>query len=334
MTKNRKYSGEFIDFDELRIELSKALITLKVGKEFQEKNKNRQELSAQYIESARAETASLEQKIQQLEAILATEPPPPELPPRKPLFKASGVLGEFSVQKVMGYFTDREYDPEEFARQEASDQVGSLLLAIAGNVAGSAVTGQSNIRKNDACDFVRGKINGIPFHGWLGQTHVREGDYVEMAVAEQNDHYVVYAIMLPILRTISITPRCNSGREAEINFGKGCGFPAISSVFLAFLVVLHFMGADWRAIAFGAAIFAGMLLLAFWRTTNSIRKKPGPVILLTENIFTTLGFAEPRCIDLQKITKKRLKQQTEDTPAVTDREMPFDTSYRHYFYYY
>ncbi len=333
MTKNRKYSGEFTDFEEVKRELSSARISLRIDKKSLEENQDDPDLSM-YLKRLTTEITSLEEKIPQLEAILATEPPPPELPPRQPLFKVCGVLEEFSVQKVIGYFTDREYDPEAFAQQEASDQVGSLLLAMTGNTAGSAVTGQSKIRQNDACDFVRGKINGIPFHGWLGQTHVRPGDYVEMAISEKDGHYLVYAIMLPVLRTISITPRCSNGREAEISFGKGCGFPAISGVYLAFLIVLRFMGLDWEVIAFGTAIFSIALILAFWRSIYLIRKDPGPVIKLAEDIFSTLKFSKPRWVDLKKSTKERLKQISLDIPPVTDRDMPFDTSYRHYFYYY
>lgn len=175
MTKDRKFSGEFIAFDEIKRELSNAKIEIRIRQDAINEDPT---LRASFEQVIKAQ----QDKIPQLEAILATEPPPPELPPRQLLFKVSGVLEEFNVQKVIGYFTEREYDPEGFARQVASEQVGSLLLAVTGNAAGSAVTGQSKIRKDDACDFVRGKINGIPFHGWLGKTNAQPGDFVEMAV--------------------------------------------------------------------------------------------------------------------------------------------------------
>ncbi|EBC8161528.1 hypothetical protein BWJ01_25175, partial [Salmonella enterica] len=202
MTKDRKFSGEFIAFDEIRRKKSHCETIIEVNNKWAVEHPD--ECDPLKLEREN-EQASAE--ITQLDAILATEPPPPELPPRQLLFKVSGVLEEFNVQKVIGYFTDREYDPEGFARQEASDQVGSLLLAVTGNAVGSAVTGQSKIRKNDACDFVRGKINGIPFHGWLGKTNAQPGDFVEMAVMGQGDHYVTYALMIPEIQTISMTPR-------------------------------------------------------------------------------------------------------------------------------
>ncbi|MFD3248001.1 putative type VI secretion system effector [Rahnella aquatilis] len=330
MTTNRKFSGEFVDFEEVRRKKSHCETIIEVN------NKWMVEHSDEYdpIKTMR-ENNNASAEINKLDNILANEPPPPELPPRHPLSKVCGVLEEFTVQKVMGYFTAREYEPDEFARLEEQNQIGGLLLAMTGNAAASSVTSQSRERKNDACDFVRGKINGIPFHGWLGQTHVREGDYVEMAVAEQDGHYVVYAIILPELRTISITPRCHCGREADIKFARGCGLPAIASIFLVMLIVFYFKGMGWQGIAVCAAMFGGALFLAYWRAARSTRKKPGPVIDLAEHIFATLGFTKPQRVDLRKLTKERLKILPSEETPINDREMPSRTSsWVDYFYYY
>ncbi|MGG5982618.1 putative type VI secretion system effector [Salmonella enterica] len=299
MTKDRKFSGEFIAFDEIKRELSNAKIEIRIRQDAINEDPT---LRASFEQVIKAQ----QDKIPQLEAILATEPPPPELPPRQLLFKVSGVLEEFNVQKVIGYFTEREYDPEGFARQVASEQVGSLLLAVTGNAAGSAVTGQSKIRKDDACDFVRGKINGIPFHGWLGKTNAQPGDFVEMAVMGQGDHYVTYALMIPEIQTISMTPRCGAGREAEISFGK-YAVMGIGSIFLVILTYLRIRGVDWEGIAFCAGVFAFMLAMAYFFAMRSIRKNPGPVILLSESIFSALGFSDPQWVNLPEKTKKRLK---------------------------
>ncbi|WP_313105187.1 putative type VI secretion system effector [Pseudescherichia vulneris] len=335
MTTNRKFSGEFTDFEAVKMELSKARIQLKTRRANLERNQHNENLSARYIDGIRAEIASLEEKIPKLETILVTEPPLPELPPRQPLFKVSGVLEEFSVQKVIGYFTAREYAPEEFAREEASDQVGSLLLAITGNAAGSAVTGQSKVRQDDRCDFVRGKINGVLFHGWLGKTHVRVGDYVEMVVMNKDEHYLVYAIMFPALRTLSITPRCRCGREADIRFGLTYGMPVLASIFLIMLIVFFFQGMDWKGLAICAAMFGAILLVVFGYAAWKIKRQPGPVFLLAENIFSTLGFANPQYVDLRTLTKVRIKELSSGSPSLTDRDLPSRCSaWVNYFYYY
>lgn len=335
MTINKKIPDEITDFEKLKMELSKARTTLKVGKKFQDKNKNRQDLPAQYFESECAEIANMEEKILQLEAILATEPPAPELPPCQPLIKVVGILEEFRVQKIMGYFGAREYDPEAFAREEERNQVGSLLLAITGNVVGSAVTGQSQVRLRDCSDFVRGKINGIPFHGWLGKTHVRNDDYVEMAVIAKDDHYVVYAIMFPEVRTLSITPRCRCGREADIRFATFYASSVLTTIFLVILVIFFFKGLDWEGLAGISAMFAATMILVFAIATRKTRKKPEPTFRLAENIFAILGFSDPQDVDLRTLTKKRIKALSSNSSHVTDREMPSRRSaWVDYFYYY
>ncbi|EMN7476155.1 hypothetical protein WB926_002592 [Salmonella enterica] len=269
-------------FDEIKRELSNAKIEIRIRQDAINEDPT---LRASFEQVIKAQ----QDKIPQLEAILATEPPPPELPPRQLLFKVSGVLEEFNVQKVIGYFTDREYDPEGFARQEASDQVGSLLLAVTGNAVGSAVTGQSKIRKNDACDFVRGKINGIPFHGWLGKTNAQPGDFVEMAVMGQGDHYVTYALMIPEIQTISITPRCGAGREAEISFGK-YAVMGIGSIFLVILTYLRIRGVDWEGIAFCAGVFAFMLAMAYFSPCAVSERTPVPLFCCLNLFFPHWSF--------------------------------------------
>lgn len=323
MTTNSKSSDEFIDFDEVKRELSNAKIEIRVRQDAINENPA---LRASFEQVIKAQ----QDKIPLLEATLATEPPPPELPPRQPLFKVSGVLEEFSVQKVIGYFTEREYDPEEFARLEASNQAGSLLLAMTGNAAGSAVTGQSDIRQDDRCDFVRGKINGIPFHGWLGKTNAQPGDFIEMAVIGKGDCYVTYALAIPEVRIVSMTPRCGCGREAEISFGK-YGVMLIGGIFLAILAYLRIRGVDWEGIAFCAGVFAFMLSMAYFFAMRSIRKKPGPVILLSESIFSVLGFPDPQWVDLPKITKEKIKKGPSQNGS---RPMPARNSEQGYFYYY
>lgn len=330
MTKNRKHSGEFTDFEELKMQLSSARIDVRIRQDAIKKDPDLTRYPA-IREDFERKIKALQERISQLEAIVATEPPPPELPPRQPLFKVSGMLEEFSVQKVKGYFADSEYDPEAFARQEASNQVGSVLLAMTGNAAGSAVTGQSKIKIKDACDFVRGKINGVPFSGWLGKTHVQSGDYVDMAVMKKDDHYVVYAIALPELRTITMTPQCACGREGDIYFETHYSAAVMGGIYSVILLILKFKGAGWTDVLICSAIFAAILLAACVYAVYSINKKPDPKTLLAENIFVALDFTNPKCIDLRRSTKKHSKEQ----PPVTDREIPSDSlTWVDYFYYY
>lgn len=335
MTKKTKISDKFTDFEKLKSELSSARIDVRIREKAIKEDPDLTRHPATREDFERKIKALLE-RISQLEVVVATEPPPPELPPRQPLFKVCGVLEEFSVQKVIGYFGSREYAPEAFAREEERNQMGSLLLAMTGNAAGSAVTGQSRVRLRDCCDFVRGKINGISFYGWLGKTHVRNGDYIEMAVMAHNDHYVVYAITLPELRTLSMTPRCRCGREADIRFATFYGVSVFTSIFFIILIIFFFKGLDWEGLMGIAAIFAVTMFLIFSVANIRARKTPEPAFRLAESIFSTLGLSDPQRVDLRVLTKKKLSALAfSDMPPVTDREMPSRRSaWVNYFYYY
>ncbi len=208
MSAYRSYK-EAIDFDEIKSQRSSLDTWIEVKQErIQRRPEDREE-----VEKAIEE---LQAKIPELDAILAKKPPPPELPPGKPLIKVSGVLEEFETLCVVGYFTDREYDPVAFARQEELELYGGLLMSLAGNTSG--YNSQTKVRESDTCDFVRGKINGIPFHGWLGFTVAKAGDYVELVVTEKKGHYVVYAIAHPELRVVSMTPRCRQGIHSNAKY--------------------------------------------------------------------------------------------------------------------
>ncbi|RAX11852.1 putative type VI secretion system effector [Photorhabdus bodei] len=295
MTKRREMK-EFINFEKIRNELSDAKFYMG--------------LSSYGSVEERNKAAEAEKKIPELEALLAKEPPPPELPPKVPLIKVTGTLEEFSVIKVWGYFTDREYDPEGFARQEKRAQVGALLLAIAGNAAAAAVTSQSRERMSDPSDFVRGKINGIPFHGWLGMTNAKVGDYVELAVAPKDNHYVVYALANPYTRIISMTPRCECGLDGYIKFGTKVNHGLTLFLFLMTLSFMLYGNAEKvTMVVFLSLVFIFILVdvLFYFKGKNLEKKDPKPTILLAERIFIALGFPEPSLVDLNISTKKKLK---------------------------
>ncbi|EYU13219.1 hypothetical protein [Photorhabdus aegyptia] len=111
MSTFRPYK-DAIDFDEIKRQRSSLDTWIEVNLDWIVSHPESKEESEKEIEKTK-------EKIPELDAILAKEPPPPELPPRKPLIKVSGVLEEFETLCVVGYFTDREYDPAAFARQVA-----------------------------------------------------------------------------------------------------------------------------------------------------------------------------------------------------------------------
>ncbi|TQQ86769.1 hypothetical protein EYS39_17540 [Cronobacter sakazakii] len=104
------------------------------------------------------EIADLNTRILELDALLAKEPLLPELPPLQPLVKVSGILDEIQTMVVKGYFSAREYEPDEFARQESRRQWGSVLLAAIGESAAATVNAQDEIRSADVYHLFRAKL--------------------------------------------------------------------------------------------------------------------------------------------------------------------------------
>ncbi|NHB90243.1 putative type VI secretion system effector [Photorhabdus tasmaniensis] len=323
-----------IDFKEIKSQRSSLDTWIEVNLEWIADHPNN-------TEDSEKEIAKAKEKIPALDAILAKEPPPPELPPRKPLFKVSGVLEEFETLCVRGYFTDREYDPAAFARKEERDQYGALLLAMVGNTSAAAVTSQTQVRVSDVCDFVRGKINGIPFHGWLGFTTAKVGDYVELAVTEQEGHYVVYAIANPELRVISMTPRCKQGIHSNAKYqicGTWYGSSVIFSMFMMIWVffiredIFEYVKYLSLSCIIMAVVFSPFIYI-------SCMRNPKPSFRLAEAIFTALGFPNPTEINLERLTKKRLKEIKVNSPdGEPDNDgrivLPDKSCYSSYYYYY
>ncbi|MCW7549671.1 hypothetical protein OO184_17455 [Photorhabdus sp. APURE] len=319
---------EAIDFDEIKRQRSSLDTWIEVKQErIQRRPEDREE-----VEKAIAE---IQAKIPELDAILVKEPPPPELPPSKPLIKVSGVLEEFETLCVKGYFTEREYDPVAFARKEERELYGGLLMALAGNTSGS--NSQTNVRWGDVCDFVRGKINGIPFHGWLGFTSAKVDDYVELAATEQEGNYVVYAIAHPELRVVSMTPRCDQGIHADAKeqiFGTFCLFGG----FLLILVIVAWT--DALELLENMLPFFALMIAIFAPSTYYRRlKKPRPTVKLAEEIFTVLGFPNPTNLNIRQFTRKRLKEikansLDEGAGKESERVLPDDGCFASHYYYY
>ncbi|MCW7764633.1 putative type VI secretion system effector [Photorhabdus luminescens] len=331
MSTCRPYK-DAIDFEEIKRQRSSLDTWIEVNFDWIVSHPESKEESEKEIEKAK-------EKIPELDAILAKEPPPPELPPSKPLIKVSGVLEEFETLCVVGYFTDREYDPAAFARQEERELYGGLLLAIAGNTSGT--NSQTTVRVSDVCDFVRGKINGVPFHGWLGFTVAKVGDYVELAVTEQEGHYVVYAIVHPELKAISMIPRCKQGIHSNAKYQVlGTWYCSLVIFFMSVIMWFFFIKEDLVGyIEYMSSFWGGLAVFFSPLIYFSCMRNPKPTFRLAEEIFTVLGFPNPTEINLEKLTKKKLKEIKtnslgERTGKESERVLPDRACFASYYYYY
>ncbi|MDH2067450.1 putative type VI secretion system effector [Pantoea sp. GD03673] len=288
-------------------------------------------LSLRYSEEAK-------KKIPEINAILEKEPPSPELPPRQPLIKVCGMLEEIEILFTRGFFTDREYETEEFVRKERSRHWGSVLLAVIGESAAAAVSSQGEIRQTDVFDFVKGKVNGVPFYGWFGRTTAKQGDYIELAVVAKGGHYEAYALAVPELRIISMLPRCyQSVRSKAADEIKGCFImpvviAAIVAVVGAFALGFNFDMGYFQLVGGVAAMTVLYSILALPFTYRLSLKKPKPTNAMAQKIFTVLEMKNPEDVNLERTTKEVLKNKSDKQNE--DRVMPKKNLLSDYYYFY
>jgi hypothetical protein len=286
------------------------------------------------------EIKEMNHQLEEINKLLAAEPPLPELPPKQPVIKVSGVINDIETLFARGYFSDREYDLEMFARQESYRQWGSVLLAMIGESAAATVTSQNENRESNAYDFVRGQINGKPFHGWLGCCTAKIGDKVELAAVDKGTYYEVYALVIPDLKTITTIPRCEYGALGKVISNFWIGY--IFSFFLAVVVFVYSVftnGNFYTAIKlFGMAMLSVSIfmtavgIISGWR----ILKKPKPSVILAKNIFMALEMNSPDKVNLNKSTRKKLRAIKRNTNVTqkNDRIMPDKFHALNYYFYY
>ncbi|MCW1830297.1 hypothetical protein OLZ31_26310 [Enterobacter asburiae] len=318
-----------IDFDELKKERKSCCIEKEINEEWLlEHPKSSKSLGV---------VAEMDKRIDEIDALLVKEPPSPELPPRSPLIKVSGVLEEIDILFARGYFTDREYEPEEFDRKEMSRQWGSVMLAIIGESAAAAVNSQDDVRPTRKYDFVKGKINGRPFHGWLGRVTAQPGDFIELVAIEKEGRYEVYALTIPDLHVISVIPECDSGSKSRGLFELKSAFYLWLTLIVFLSLLLAFMDnvtmIDYiNIISLSSVAFAIAFSLIGAGAYFSWLIKPRPSALLAQEIFTKLGLSNPEAVNLDKYTRRIIQKipPSENNGRVMPNK---DCSSDYYFYY-
>ncbi|MBF7958163.1 putative type VI secretion system effector [Rahnella victoriana] len=170
-----------------------------------------------YIDDVRGCLIRAKKYLRQVETEKNSFPPLPELPPTKPLIKISGIVEELSVKKVIGYFDFSEYSTEKARAEEKikRDNEGASFLLLLQFFGGDGPHARFNDgkRKESKCSYIKVKVNGKIFSGWVRQTNVQVGDYVEMAAMPEGNNYYIYALATPNKGIISIIPNCYAGRN-------------------------------------------------------------------------------------------------------------------------
>ena len=254
-------------------------------------------------------------KEKELLEALKNAPPDPVLPPPAPLIKVSGVVTNYHQRCLTHYFDTKAYPQtwEYFSRQDENMASAAMVLASTG----SAATAQGMVASNEdrvpsSAWYVTGEINGRQFSGWLGAPYCREGEEVELIAAPVGEEYLVYALVRPHARSLTMPPWCYQGiRRARIDAMK---VPISVVILLIIMMLIVFIYQDgWvvtEKIVSGVTMFLTMgtflyILPAIWTIW---RRHPFPKEQLTEEILTVAGWENVTNIDLLKHDKKKIKE--------------------------
>lgn len=259
--------------------------------------------------------AKLYREEKQRAKALADMPPDPVLPPPAPLIKVSGVVTNYHQRCLTHYFDTKAYPQtwEYFSRQDENMASAAMVLASTG----SAATAQGMVASNEdrvpsSAWYVTGEINGRPFSGWLGAPYCREGEEVELIAAPVGEEYLVYALVRPHARSLTMPPWCYQGiRRARIDAMK---VPISVVILLAILLlVVGLYKEDWvlsEGLRQVITIFlvTGTFLYILPAIWTIWRRHPFPKEQLTEEILTVAGWENVTNIDLLKHDKKKIKE--------------------------
>ncbi|WP_409310938.1 putative type VI secretion system effector [Pectobacterium sp. B1J-3] len=250
------------------------------------------------------------------------EHPRPVLPPTAPLQKLMGKLTRLQVSKARENFDDKYYQLAMNNRlEEIESRWGTLgiLLVFLTRGAGeaSAAASVANQDKSEVGHFVEAEVMGLgkPVRGWLGVVPFEEGETVELVVAEQEDHYEVYAMTRPTERMISVCPRCFMGKWASFfsNVRELFVFFSFCYVMTTFLLLWFAFNDDFLTVGRLLLLpFLGgvlMVCVVFIPFVFFIFRDNKTTAGLAQTIFTTLGLDNPSKINLKKITKARIEER-------------------------
>ena len=315
--------SEFKDLDRLEgcfvsLELYIKNRTRKI-KEYDEMNRPgtkedpaNQMYSRIFIEETRRSIIRAKEYLRQVEAEKNSFPPLPELPPTKPLIKISGIVEELSVKKVIGYFDFSEYSTEK-ARAEKKikrDNEGASLLLLLQFFAGDAPHARFNDgkRKESRCIYVEGKVDGKLFSGWLKQTNIQVGDYIEMAVMSQGNEYKTYAITKPQDGIISITPKCQAGSESVFfkDVLKATAM-VLGCMLICIIVIAIFAIRNFEGFLYVILFYCISTLLVSFFVHRELKKENYVTGDLFERICLALNIPNGKKLELDRYSKEKIK---------------------------
>jgi hypothetical protein len=238
-------------------------------------------------------------------------PPPPM---NLQVFK--GTISTFERKKIL---VPGEYffaDAAEVRRDQDIQKTFAVLLAAAGDSGGAS----SALHRSGAemsVEQVAFLVDGQKFSGQLEAFPFAMGDAVEV-VADAGDStgggHRAYAVARPADRLVAVQPMCTRGRSAYFaRAGRRCAGVAIAA---ALATGVFFLSMDDLAqaqqIGWGLGVLVGTALVWGFIEWRAYLENYKPLVHLAERIMALLGAADPRGVDLVRISRQT---RTDHDPA-------------------
>ena len=174
------------------------------------------------------------------------------------------------------------------------------------NLAAASQVATSN-RYEDESDFLNSvqyftcKIGNLEVRGIFCRAFFRNGDQVEVVVEPcDEDGYLAYALRRPIDHRLWLYPWAMKGSKANSRAAlKSVGLFTLL-VYLCDLVLLIIVSNDLSDFAFGFSVTTPVFILFFLISYFCYKKLLGGGSKEADKIFATLGYPDPKTVDMEK----------------------------------
>jgi hypothetical protein len=216
----------------------------------------------------------------------------------------SGVVSGLVIRQDEHDFVFNETD-------KATGAVAATGLAI-GGLAGAA-TGAllSSNDTVDQVDYFLCKIGEHEVRGRFGKVSFTDGDAVQAAALQKNNHFNAYAVVRPNDRSVWMHPHCGRGSVAykrhtqKILAFCALGVPAL--LVGAFMIYAMLQSANPFPIWFW---FLSFVLITFGSISFFVASRFAQFAKLSDEIFSVLRWPEPESVDLPQRLRDASKSLT------------------------
>lgn len=211
--------------------------------------------------------------------------------------------------KIENYRVTRKESSFVFTNEELGRFYGIATVAAISGLAGQAVSlSAAASDANEMADYVEFDLDGVPVKGWLWRSPFSVGDEVVVAARLEGNYVEAIGIARPSDRTVALYPHCSRGAiKHYINSGKLWIIGTVISLLLGGIsgLIVNGLHATVEMYTLGNGAIPLIILAMAGFITIRVTFKWMKFVHIAESVFSTLGWINPRHIDLVKSSKRK-----------------------------